>query len=71
MLCKKNAKNNVVEELILKTLGNKLSKIMSQAVEIVNYISIKVNLFERLCIYIDVKHKCLLLHIEVRCLLKR
>ena len=56
-----------------KTLGDKLRKVLNQAVEFVNYIKtrlVKSRLFEQLFSNMDSQHRRLLLHTEVRWLFK-
>ena len=61
------------EALMDKTLGDKLRKMLNQAVELVNYIKtrpVKSRLFEQLCSNMDSQHRRLLLHTQVRWLSK-
>ena len=61
------------EELVTKTLGDKLREVLNQAVELVNYIKtrpVESRLLEQLCSNMDSQHRRLLLHSKVRWLSK-
>lgn len=61
------------EVLVSKTSPVELKNVLDQVVEMANYIKsrpLKTRLFEQICVNMDSKHKCLILHTEVRWLLR-
>ena len=57
------------EALVAKTLNDELKLVLDQVVKMVNYIKsrpLKSRLFKQLCIAMESKHLCLILHTEVR-----
>lgn len=57
------------EALVAKTLKDELKLVLDQVIKMVNYIKsrpLKSRLFKQLCIAMESKHLCLILHTEVR-----